>query len=70
MGGVCIYYVEHLLVIKRDNLCNLNECLVLEIRIGGEKCLFHVYKGQQVKVERNLKVFVPTLVYSCQIFMI
>ena len=69
-GGVCIYYKEHLPVIKRDDLCNLNECLVLEIRIGGEKCLFHVYKGQQVKVERNLKVFVPTLVYSCQIFMI
>ena len=37
-GGVCIYYKEHLPVIKRDELCNLNECLVLEIRIGGEKC--------------------------------
>ena len=36
-GGVCIYYKEHLPVIKRDELCNLNECLVLEIRIGGEK---------------------------------
>ena len=21
-------------------MCNLNECLVLEIRIGGEKCFF------------------------------
>ena len=37
-GGVWIYYKEHLPVIKRDELCNLNECLVLEIRIGGEKC--------------------------------
>ena len=39
-GGVCIYYKEHLPVIKRDDLCNLNECLGLEIRIGGEKCFF------------------------------
>ena len=39
-GRVCIYYKEHLPVIKRDDLCNLNECLVLEIRIGGEKCFF------------------------------
>ena len=60
-GGVCIYYKEHLPVIKRDDLCNLNECLVLEIRIGGEKCFFHVYIGHQVKIKRNLKVFVLTL---------
>ena len=60
-GGVCIYYKEHLPVIKRDELCNLNECLVLEIRIGGEKCFFHVYIGHQVKIKRNLKVFVLTL---------
>ena len=39
-GGVCIYYKEHLPVIKRDDLCNLNECLGLEIRIGVEKCFF------------------------------
>ena len=69
-GGVCIYYKEHFPVIKRDDLCNLNECLGLEIRIGVEKCFFHVYIGHQVKVERNLKVFVPTLIYSCQILMI
>ena len=33
-GGVCIYYKEHLPVIKRDDLCNLNDCLILEKRIG------------------------------------
>ena len=27
--GVCIYYKEVPPVIKRDDLCNLNECLVL-----------------------------------------
>ena len=39
-GGVCIYHKKHLPVIKRDDLRNLNECLVLEIIIGGEKCFF------------------------------
>ena len=39
-GRVCIYYKEHLPDIKRDDLYNLNVCLVLEIRIGGEKCFF------------------------------
>ena len=56
---------------KRDDLCNLNECLVLEVRIAGEKnFFFHVYVGHQVKVEKNLEVFVPTLIYPCQILMI
>ena len=45
--GVCIYYKEHLPVIKRHELCNLNRCLVLEIRIGGEKCFFsYLYRSQ------------------------
>ena len=39
-GGVCIYHKKHLPDIKRDDLRNLNECLVLEIIIGGEKCFF------------------------------
>ena len=34
------HYFEHLPVIKRDDLCNLNEYLVLEMGIGGEKCFF------------------------------
>ena len=31
---------------------------------------FRVYIGHQVKVEGNLKAFVPTLIYSCQILII
>ena len=37
-GGVCIYYKEHIPLIKRDNICNLVNCLVTEIRSQGEKC--------------------------------
>ena len=39
-GGVCIYYKDHLPIIKRNDLCQLHECLVIELRIGKKKCFF------------------------------
>ena len=39
-GGVCIYYKDHLPIIKRDGLCQLHEYLVIELRIGKKKNLF------------------------------
>ena len=37
-GGVCIYYREHISLIKRDDICTLDNCLVTEIRFQNEKC--------------------------------
>ena len=37
-GGVCIYYKEHILLIKRDDICTSDNCLVTEIHSQGEKC--------------------------------
>ena len=37
-GGVCIYYKEHISLIKRDDICTLDNCLVTEIRSQNEKC--------------------------------
>ena len=37
-GGVCIYYKEHIPLIKREDICTLDNCLVTEIRSEGEKC--------------------------------
>ena len=34
-GGVCIYYKEHIPLIKRDDICTLDNCLVTEIRSQG-----------------------------------
>lgn len=31
-GGVCIYYRDHLPVIRGDDLCTLQDCLVIEIK--------------------------------------
>ena len=39
-GSVCIYYKDHLPIIKRDGLCQLHEYLVIELRIGKKKNLF------------------------------
>ena len=37
-GGVCIYYKEHIPLVKRADICTLDICLVTEIRSQNEKC--------------------------------
>ena len=37
-GGVCIYYKEHIPLIKQDDICTLNNCLFTEIQFQNEKC--------------------------------
>ena len=39
-GGVCVYYKEHIPLVRRDDLCTLSNCLVTEIRLENEKCFF------------------------------
>ena len=56
--GVCIYYKEHLPIIKRDDLCTLKQCLVTEIRVDKKSFSFHVCIDHQVRLKMNLKNFV------------
>ena len=37
-GGVCVYYKEHISLIKVDDICTLDNYLVTEIRSQSEKC--------------------------------
>ena len=39
-GGVCLYFKEHLLLIRRNDLSILQECLGTEIIVDNEKCFF------------------------------
>ena len=39
-GGVCMYYKEHLPIIKRDDFCTLKECLVTEIIVDKKSSFF------------------------------
>ena len=42
-GGVCMYYKEHIPIIKRDDFCTLKECLVTEIIVDKKKFFFFVF---------------------------
>ena len=45
-GGVCIYNKEHIPLVKRDDICTLDNCLVTEIRSKNEKCfLTYIYRS-------------------------
>ena len=36
-GEECIYYKEHIPLVKRDDICTLDNCLLTEIRSQNEK---------------------------------
>ena len=41
-GAVCIYYKEHIPVIRRDDLRTLDNCLVTDFRSQKRKMLFNL----------------------------
>ena len=45
-GEVCIYYKEHIPLIKRDDICTLGNCLVTVIRSKGRKSFLNcIYRS-------------------------
>ena len=44
-GGVCLYYKEHLPVIRRDYISNLKECLVAKTNVKNERFLTSLYRS-------------------------
>ena len=36
-GGVCIYYKEYIPLIKRDDICTLDNCLVTEMCLKNKE---------------------------------
>ena len=61
--GVCVYYKEHILLIRRDDLCTLNNCFVAEIYLENKNASLSVSNVHQVKVSTNLKIFVQTYIF-------
>ena len=45
-GGVCLYYKEHLPIIRRDDISNLKECLDMKVTVKNERyfltCLYRL----------------------------
>ena len=59
--GVCLYYKEHLPIIRRDNISNLQECLVTEITLKNKRCfLTRLYRSPSQNCEQ-IKSFCDSL---------
>ena len=59
--GVCLYYKEHLPIIRRDNISNLQECLVSEITLKNKQCfLTRLYRSPSQNCEQ-IKSFCDSL---------
>ena len=56
-GGVCIYYKEHILVIRYDNLFTLDNCLVTEIRSQSGKCSLTYAYHSPSQSQEEFKIF-------------
>ena len=60
-GGVCMYYKEHLPIIKRDKLWTLKECLVMEIIVGKKKLFFSYLHRSPSKTKEEFEEFCTDL---------
>ena len=60
-NGVCLYYKEHLPIVRRDNISNLQECLVTEITLKNKRCfLTCLYRSPSQNCEQ-IKSFCDSL---------
>ena len=60
-GGVCIYYKDHLPIVNRNDLCQLHEGLVTELRIGQKKCFFTCLYSLLGQTSKEFEDFCPDL---------
>ena len=55
--GVCIYFKESLPSIRRNDLTNIKDCIVTEINVNNEKCLFTCLYRSPSKTHDELECF-------------
>ena len=60
-GGVCMYFKESLLLIRRSDLSNMTECLVTEINVNNEKCFFTCLYRSPSQSHEELEGFCSSL---------
>ena len=61
--GVCLYYKEHLPIIRRDYVSNLQECLVTEITVKISDVSSRAYIGLLAKIVKRFSPFVILLTF-------
>ena len=60
-GGVCLYFKEHLPLIRRNGLSILQECLVTEIIVDNEKCFLTCFYRSPNQNHEELENFSSNL---------
>ena len=60
-GGVCVYYKEHIPLVRRDDLCTLSNCFVTEIRLQNEKCFLTCLYQSPSQIQHKFENFCTNL---------
>ena len=59
LGGVCVYYKSILPITLRPNLTSLDECVVLELKVGNKKCFITcLYRSPSLNNKDNVDEFI------------
>ena len=66
-GVVCMFYKDYLLVIRRDDLCPLTECIVTKIKFGKKYIFLLATIDLRAKLQMNLRIIVKILTQHDQI---
>ena len=66
-GVVCMFYKDYLLVIRRDDLCPLTECIVTKIKFGKKYIFLLATIDLRAKLQMNLRAIVEILTQHDQI---
>ena len=56
-GGVCVYFREYLPLVRRSDLSNLEECLVLEVRSGRKRSFITVIYHSPSQTTEQFSLF-------------
>ena len=60
-GRVCLYYNEHLPIIRRDDISNLQQCLVTEITVKNRRCFLTCLYRSPIQNREQIQSFCDSL---------
>ena len=62
LGGVCVYYKSNLPIILKPELTLLNECIIMELKVGNKKCFITcLYRSPANNTKEKIDEFVTNL---------
>ena len=64
-GGLCAHYKVHIPLIRRDNLCALNNCLATEIILENKKCFLTYLYDSPSQNQHKFEIFFRNFRFFC-----